>query len=234
MEELSVDQFKARMEAPDTIVLDSRNYLSYGSQHIKGSWHLDLNGNFPTFAGWVLPTDKDILLIADDYDKVIDSYTWAQRVGMDRILGYLDGGITAWILSGMTSTSIHQVSAQELHELATGEEDFVLVDVRAPLEYADSHIKGSVNIPVADLRTRYTELDKDKKTVLVCSSGNRSSLGTSILEIYGFTDLNNLTGGMTGYSKAGFTKECQMCANPHGSQFIVETDLLKKHWGSED
>ena len=48
MAELSVEQFKARMQHPDVIVLDSRNYLSFGSQHIHGSWHLDLNGNFPT------------------------------------------------------------------------------------------------------------------------------------------------------------------------------------------
>jgi hypothetical protein len=51
------------------ILLDTRNYLAFGGQHIQDSWHLDLNGNFPTFAGWVLPTDKDILLIADDDQK---------------------------------------------------------------------------------------------------------------------------------------------------------------------
>ncbi|MBN2258730.1 MAG: rhodanese-like domain-containing protein, partial [Anaerolineaceae bacterium] len=116
----------------------------------------------------------------------------------------------------------------------SGSEDFRLVDVRAPAEYADNHIKGAINIPVADLRTRHVELDKDKKTVLVCSSGNRSSLGTSILAAHGFTDLYNLAGGMTGYSAAGYTRECQVCANPHGSRFFVEIDQLKKHWDSEN
>lgn len=234
MVELGVEQFKARMQEREVIVLDTRPYLSFGSQHIHGSWHLDLNGNFPTFAGWVLPTDKEILLVADDYAKGVESNTWARRVGMDRIVGYLDGGITAWIVAGMDTNSIHQISAQDLHDLATGREGFVLVDVRAPAEYTDNHIKGAINIPVADLRTRYVELDKEKKTILVCSSGNRSSLGASILASHGFMDLYNLAGGMTGYSAAGYTRECQVCANPHGSRFFVEVDQLKRHWDSED
>jgi hydroxyacylglutathione hydrolase len=56
----------------------------------------------------------------------------------------------------------------------------------------------------------------------VCSSGNRSSLGTSILALKGFKHLLNVTGGMTGYSAAGYTKECRVCANPHGSRYFSE------------
>jgi len=62
MEELSSEMFKEKIEKSDVEILDTRSYLSYGSQHISGSWHLDLNGNFPTFTGWMLPVDKDILV----------------------------------------------------------------------------------------------------------------------------------------------------------------------------
>ena len=234
MVELNVEQFKKKMDDPGVIVLDSRNYLAFGGQHIPNSWHLDLNGNFPTFAGWVLPTDKDLLLVADDYGKGVESNVWARRVGVDRIVGYLDGGMTAWIVAGLKTNSIQQISAEDLHNLVIGSVDFVLVDVRAPAEFEDSHIKGAINIPVADLRTRYVELKKDKKTILVCSSGNRSSLGTSILASKGFTNLYNVAGGMTGYSAAGYARECKVCANPHGSRFFVELDQLKKHWDTEE
>jgi hydroxyacylglutathione hydrolase len=230
MAELSVGQFITRMEDPNVMVLDSRNYLSFGGQHIPNSWHLDLNGNFPTFAGWVLPTDKDLLIVADDYSKAVESNLWARRVGMDRIVGYLDGGMTAWVVAGKKTNSIQQISAEDLHNLVTGDDDFVLIDVRAPAEFSDNHIKGAINIPVADLRTRHNELKKDKKTILVCSSGNRSSLGTSILAFHGFSDLYNVAGGMSGYSAAGYAKECKVCSNPHGSRFFVELDELKKHW----
>ncbi|SMP53690.1 MBL fold metallo-hydrolase [Anoxynatronum buryatiense] len=219
--ELRPDEFQKIAAEPDTIVLDTRSYMAFGGQHVKSSWHLDLNGNFPTFAGWVLPTDKKILLVADDYDKAKEAVIWARRTGVDNIVGYLEGSLSSWSVTGLPSGSVYQMAAEDLHEWVTGEDDFVLLDVRAVQEYEDSHIKGSVNIPVAALRTRYDELDPFKTTVVVCSSGNRSSLGTSILKQHGFKDLINLVGGMSGYSAAGYAKECRACASPHGSRFFT-------------
>ena len=230
MEEFGTTQFKERIQDSGTVVLDARSYHSFGSQHIPGAWHLDLNGNFPTFAGWVLPTDKDTLLVADDYQKALEANTWARRVGVDRIVGYLDGGMIAWAVAGLKTSRIHLISAKELHDMVTGDADFVLLDVRAPLEYADNHIKGAINIPVSDLRTRHNELNMDKTTILVCSTGNRSSLGTSILEQHGFKSVYNVAGGMSGYSAAGYTRECRVCVNPHGSRSFTNYRAIKKHW----
>lgn len=233
MREFSAHQFKERVNEAGSVVLDTRSYHAFTSQHIAGAWHLDLNGNFPTFAGWVLPTDKDILLVADDYQKALKANTWARRVGVDRIAGYLDGGMTAWALAGFRTSHVELISAEELHDMISGDNDFVLVDVRAPLEYEDNHIKGSINIPVAELRTRHAELQKDKTTVLICSSGNRSSLGTSILKQHGFKDLYNVAGGMTGFSAAGYTRKCRACINPHGSRFFSNVTEVKRHWDAE-
>ncbi len=234
MEELSPGQFKERMSDENVILMDARGYHAFASQHIPGVWHLDLNGNFPTFAGWVLPTDKDILLIADDYQKALEATTWARRVGVDRIVGYLDGGMVAWAVAGFKSSHIELASAEDLHDMITGPTSFVLLDVRAPLEYADTHIKGAINIPVAELRTRHHELNKDKTTVLICSSGNRSTLGASILKQHGFNDVTNVAGGLTGYSAAGYIRECRVCVNPHGSRFYTNfSDVIKKHWDTE-
>lgn len=233
MAELSTDQFKKRMGDPDTTVLDTRSYHAFAAQHITGAWHLDLNGNYPTFAGWVLPADKDILLVADDHRKALESNTWARRVGVDRIAGYLDGGMAAWAAAGFEASSIKLLSAGDLHYMIAGDVDFVLVDVRAPQEYEDNHIGGAINIAVADLRTRYNELNKDKTTVLFCSSGSRSSLGASILGQHGFKKVCTVAGGMTGYSAAGYTRECRACVNPHGSRLFASFREVKKHWDAE-
>ena len=222
LEKMSVERFNNYLSEDNICVLDTRNYLAYGSQHIANAWHLDLNGNFPTFAGWVLPTDKNILIVADDHQKALEANTWAWRVGVDRIIGYLDGGIRSWVNSGLKTKSIQQISSEDLHELITNEPDIVLVDVRAPAEFEENHIKGAFNIPVANLRFRNNALDKNKLIVLLCSSGNRSSLGASILEQQGFTKLSNVAGGMTGYSAAGYSKMCTVCTNPHGSRFYSE------------
>jgi rhodanese-related sulfurtransferase len=221
LQELKPEQFYERAQDPDVEVLDVRRYTSFASLHIPGAWHLDLNGNFPTFAGWVLPTDKDILLVADNYKDALTAKLWAHRVGMDRIVGYLDSGMTGWATGGHRTADIHLVSAEDLHDRVTGTANIVLVDVRTPLEFEDGHIGGAVNIPAPDLRTRYKELDPDKPTFLICSSGNRSSLGVSILKRHGFKELHNVAGGMTGYSQAGYAAECMVCENPHGSRFYA-------------
>ncbi len=230
LKELSPAEFNKELNSQNYVVLDSRCYHAFASQHIHGAWHLDLNGNFPTFAGWVIPTDKDILLVAEDYQKALEANTWARRVGMDRIVGYLDGGMVAWAVEGRRTSHIGMISAEELHDMINEKQNFVLLDVRAPLEFAESQIEGAVNIPVADLRTRYNELDPDQTTVIICSSGNRSSLGASILKQHGFKDVINLAGGMTGYSAAGYVRECHACLNPHGSRFFSNFSEVDKHF----
>jgi hydroxyacylglutathione hydrolase len=55
----------------------------------------------------------------------------------------------------------------------------------------------------------------------VCSTGNRSGLAASILKRHGFREVHNVAGGMTGYSAAGYAKECVVCENPHGSRFFA-------------
>jgi glyoxylase-like metal-dependent hydrolase (beta-lactamase superfamily II)/rhodanese-related sulfurtransferase len=221
LEQLRPAQFCERMAAPEVVVLDVRSYTAFASLHIPGAWHLDLNGNFPTFAGWVLPIDKEILLVVDSYEDAIAANLWARRVGMDRIVGYLEGGMMAWATGGYRTADIPLVSAEHLHDRVTGSTKIVLVDVRSPREFEDGHISGAVNIPAPDLRTRYKELDPGKPTYLVCSTGNRSSLAASILKQHGFKKLHNVAGGMTGYSQAGHAEECMVCENLHGSRFYA-------------
>jgi glyoxylase-like metal-dependent hydrolase (beta-lactamase superfamily II)/rhodanese-related sulfurtransferase len=228
MEELGPGQFKKRMDGVNHVVLDARGYHAFAGQHIPGAWHLDLSGNFPTYAGWVLPTDRDILLVADDYRKALEANAWARRVGVDRIVGCLDGGMAAWAVAGLKTSRITLISAEDLHDMIAGAARFVLLDVRAPLEYEENHIEGAINIPVSELRIRHHELNRDQSTVLVCSSGNRSSLGASILEQHGFKEVYNVAGGMSGYSAAGYIRECRACVNPHGSRFFTTFGEVKK------
>ena len=232
LDELDPVQFEMRMKDPNTIVLDVRSYDAFGSQHVLDAWHIDFGGNFPTFAGWVLPSDKDILLVASDYEQALQANIWARRAGVDRIVGYLEGGMFAWAAAGHRTRDVHQISAEDLHDMASGDSfsKMVLLDVRAPREFNDNHIEGAVNIPAPELRTEFKKLDPGKPTVLICSTGHRSSLGASILRQHGFKDVYNVAGGMTGYSAAGHTKQCRVCENPHGSRYFTDYLETKKHW----
>jgi rhodanese-related sulfurtransferase len=76
------------------------------------------------------------------------------------------------------------------------DEGAFLVDVRSPQEYAQSKVKGSVNIPLDNISKQIAKF-KDKKQIIVfCRSGNRSSQAKAILQRNGFTNVVN--GGTAG------------------------------------
>lgn len=212
-------EFKKTADSQDSIVLDIRSYEAFGGQHIPGAYHVDFGGNFATFSGWILPPEKKILIVGDSFEQTQEAAVWLRRVGLDKAVGYLEGGMFAWAAAGLPMEHICQLSIEELHRLTTKGDGMTLVDVRAPREFESNHISGAVNIPVADLRNRHKELRKDKPTALICSTGHRSSLGASILKQRGFKEVYNVAGGMTGYSAAGYSKECLVCIAPHVPRF---------------
>jgi hydroxyacylglutathione hydrolase len=221
LEELDPGSFDKRAKSKNTLVLDVRNYDSFGGQHIPGAYHIDLGGNFSTFAGWILPPDVSILLVTGDSGVHPEqAVIWLRRVGLDQVVGYLGGGMFAWATAGLPTAHLEQLSVEELHEMSTGDHRMAVVDVRAPREYEGFHIQGALNIPAPDLRARYRELDPNIPTVVICSTGHRSSLSASILKQHGFKDVCNAAGGMTGYSAAGYGPECPMCVAPHGPHFL--------------
>jgi rhodanese-related sulfurtransferase len=71
-------------------------------------------------------------------------------------------------------------------------EGAVIVDVRTKGEYAGGHIRGSINIPVDQLKNGNTELkDKSKSVITCCASGIRSSGAKNILKANGYTAVYN-------------------------------------------
>lgn len=203
---LTPAQFHAEMQRDDTIVVDIRSYTAFGGQHIPGSYHIDISGNFPTNAGWVLPPEKDILLVTEipvEAREAREAVTYLRRVGLDRAIGYLEGGTHAWVSAGYETDTVPQLSPEKVHAKLQ-EEGTVLVDVRAADEYNIQHIPEAVNILTMDLRTRAAELDPARPTIVMCGSGIRSSLASSLLKQQGFTDVSNAAGGMRGYIAAGF------------------------------
>lgn len=208
--------FSKKAKENKTLVLDIRSYEAFGGQHIAHSYHIDFGGNFATFAGWVLPPNLDILLVPEKPEQAGEAVIGLRRVGLDRAIGYLDGGMYEWAKAGLSTQHVCQLSAEELNKRITTGQAATLVDVRAKREYQTGHIEGAINIPAPDLRKRFTELASKIPIVVICNTGHRSSLGASLLKQHGFEDVSNVAGGMTGYNAAGLGSECSVCTVPHG------------------
>lgn len=197
------DTFKGRMEEIDTLVLDVRGFAAFSGLHIPGSWHIDLAGNFATQAGWILPPDREILLVTDGWRQAEEAALDLHRVGFDLIAGFLDGGIRVWGMHGFPTGRIPLISPGEAQTLIRAGEA-ALIDVREKEEWQASHADPSVHIPWHDLRTRHAELDPSLQYIVMCRGGQRASIAASILKMHGFTRISNLAGGYTAYRRAGF------------------------------
>ncbi len=200
----------------DRVVLDVRSYDAFAAQHVPDAWSIDSSANLPTFAGWVLPPDQEILLVAENVEQAKEARVWLRRVGLDRVIGYLHGGMSAWAGEALDTERVHLISVEELHERVTGGNHLVLVDVRTEQEYAERHIDGAINIQAPHLRTRHEELDPEQPTYLICGVGLRSTIAASLLKQNGFAHVTSVSGGMEGYSAAGYSERCSVCVNPHG------------------
>ncbi len=76
----------------------------------------------------------------------------------------------------------------------------VIVDVREPELFAQSHIPGAINLPWPDAKTRApAELDSAAMIVLVCHGGPMGDELAAILAGRGFRHVRNVAGGMNAW-----------------------------------
>ena len=78
-----------------------------------------------------------------------------------------------------------------------GDDEYAVIDVRNPDEYAGGHLPGATLIPVNSVFQRREELPKDKKIIFVCAVGQRSALAAEMAAAAGLPAdrLYNLDGG---------------------------------------
>ena len=79
----------------------------------------------------------------------------------------------------------------------------ILIDVREPGEFAEVRAPGAVLLPTSSLSTRAQELPTDRPLLVVCHVGGRSAAVTNFLLQRGWTDVQNVAGGMDAWERAG-------------------------------
>lgn len=79
---------------------------------------------------------------------------------------------------------------------------YVILDVRTPEEFAESHLVGATNIPVDDLVEKVFDLNqlpKNQEYLIYCRSGARSFGACQYLDPLGYKT-TNLIGGLTAWT----------------------------------
>ncbi len=183
------------------VVLDTRPGEEFAAAHAAGSLNVPLDGQYASWVGTLLAPDQEILLIADR-DRIEEAVMRLARIGYENVVGVLEAGLDAWRAAGLPTGSTMQVPAGSL--AAPGRR---VLDVRRTREWEEGHLAGAKHIPLAELPKRAAELDCEAEWTVLCASGYRSSIGSSVLQRAGFTRVANAVGGMAACSAAGLPVE---------------------------
>jgi adenylyltransferase/sulfurtransferase len=93
-----------------------------------------------------------------------------------------------------------EIAPVELKAKMDRGDEFILVDVREPEEYAICRIPGSKLMPRATLPERLHELSSADDIVVHCKSGVRSGMAVDFLKQAGYRKVKNLVGGILRWS----------------------------------
>jgi hydroxyacylglutathione hydrolase len=183
-------------------VLDVRQPADFARQHLAHSLNISLSGAYATWAGTVLDPQQPIVLVTEPGQEE-EAAVRLGRIGFDHIAGYLEGGPqTLTTRQELTRCTERLTPAELAAEIATPVLPLIL-DVRTAHERHQKHLAGSLHIPLNRLRKRLDDLPRQRRIVIHCASGYRSSIATSLLARHGRTDLADLAGGIAAWEAAG-------------------------------
>ena len=95
------------------------------------------------------------------------------------------------------------IDVASVKQMLDGGEKFTLLDCREPAEVATAKITGSTHIPMREIPSRLAELGGDEaaRVVVHCHHGGRSLRVTQFLRQQGFTQVQNMSGGIDAWSQ---------------------------------
>ena len=97
---------------------------------------------------------------------------------------------------------IHEITAQELKARRDRGENPLVIDVREDWELQLASIPGVVHVPMNQIPARIGEFQRDAETIVMCHAGGRSMRVAHFLANQGFTDVANLSGGISAWSES--------------------------------
>jgi glyoxylase-like metal-dependent hydrolase (beta-lactamase superfamily II)/rhodanese-related sulfurtransferase len=183
-----------RMVAGGAILLDGRSPEEFARGHLIGSVNVGLEGRYAEFAGSVVPSDVDIVLVVDPGFEV-EARNRLGRIGFDRVVGYLAAPLSVMAEHPERTSRASRLTVPEFERRRAEIVGLQLIDIRNPGEIAIGSIAGSIAMPVGQLPGRLDELDPARPTVVYCAGGYRSSVAASVLRRAGFGDVSDIVGG---------------------------------------
>lgn len=198
---LSPKEFEMLANQSDAVILDVRHENDFVKSHIPGSIFIGIQGNFAPWVGALIMNVNQPLLLVTPKGKETETITRLSRVGFDKVLGFLDGGIEAWTTAGFETDNIVSIAPEQFAVEFSSKS--IVVDARKPGEYEAEHVENAINIPLDTINSNFAAVPKEQEFYLHCLGGYRSVIMASILKSRGYHHLINVEKGINGIKNTG-------------------------------
>ena len=192
----------ATAAANGAVLIDLRSADAFCAAHPRGAVNIGFGAQVGYWAGWVVPADVRIVLVAANLGEATEAGRQLLRVGLEGPeghIGYVDGGVDAWNAAGLPMSAIARISVRDLRERMTRRDGLTVIDVRTPREWQLGHLDGAVHVPVGDVGAFAATRPPKDSVAALCEGGYRSSLAASVLARAGFMNVVNVIGGLAAY-----------------------------------
>ncbi len=113
------------------------------------------------------------------------------------------------LTTGCAVQIVEDITPQEASDLIEENLDnpnFIIIDVRTPVEFASGYIDDAINIDFRSesFESEISHLDKSKTYLIHCQSGGRSRGALDVMIEMGFKEVYHLSLGINGWLTEGF------------------------------
>jgi hydroxyacylglutathione hydrolase len=187
--------------ADGALVVDVRPAAEFAARHYPASLNVPLGGSFLGWAGSVIPSDRDVVLVTSDAQRgaAKDAVRELHLIGIDRVRGVLP--FDQLVPIGAVAATIPSIPATELTRLSRN--GTTVLDVRNRSEWDEGHVPGARLVPLPELAARIGELRGAGPIAVHCQGGSRSSVAASMLRASGIVDVTNVDGGYAAWVQGG-------------------------------
>jgi hydroxyacylglutathione hydrolase len=184
-------------------VVDTRASQEYGLGAIPGTINIPATRSFTTWAGSLLPYDRELYLIVEDKRTgIIDELVRdLAGIGLDRVEGYFGVEVIGEWQDTQNLQRIPSITLPEVvRSRGNGE---LLLDVRGAGEWSAGHLPGALNVPVGELDQRLGEIPRERPLIVHCQTGARAAIAASLLRARGYHNVQLFSGGFAQWREAG-------------------------------
>lgn len=197
LQPLNAEEFEATANASGALILDTRKPADFAEGFIPNAINIGIDGSFAPWVGALIPDIRQEILLITEPGREEEVITRLARVGYDRTIGYLNGGMEAW--TGKEVDHISSITPETFVAL----EGTNVLDVRKPGEYDSGHLANAQNLPLDFVNEQINTLNRNETYHIHCAGGYRSMIFASILKARGFENVIDVQGGYKAIVETG-------------------------------